>query len=58
VIKPPAGPPAAPDQVAAIVERWFSETFFNVQLDTQLFNRIRASQERLKTDLAALLGKD
>lgn len=51
---PAALPPAKQDPLDAIVDRWVAEVFFNAGLDTQIINRIRASKERLKTDLAAL----
>jgi hypothetical protein len=53
--------PAAPARGAEIdglVDRWVREVLFNVPLDTQVINRIRSSQDRLKADIAALLGKD
>jgi hypothetical protein len=57
---PPASEPLTnrSPEVEHIVERWFAEAFHNVELPTQVFNRLRASKDRLKAQIADLLRKD
>lgn len=38
---------------SVIVDRWFGETFFNLGIDVDLYNRFYAAKERLKELLAA-----
>jgi hypothetical protein len=49
-----AEPIAASPATHAIVERWWEETFCNIGLDTQLYNRFRAAADRLKILIAAV----
>ncbi len=48
---PPLAPPPPPTD--AVIEGWWQETFCNIGLDTQLYNRFRAAANRLKALLAA-----
>ncbi len=50
---PSAAIPPAPPPTDAVIEGWWQETFCNIGLDTQLYNRFRAAADRLKALVAA-----
>jgi len=49
--------PPVPSRFDAVVDRWFVETFHNIGLQTELFNRFRAAADALKREIAALTSK-
>lgn len=41
-----------------LVDAWFMETFYGLNLDTQLFNRFNTARGTLKTRLAGFTRKE
>jgi len=47
-------PEVQPSATDVLVDEWFIETFHNLGLDVQLYNRFYAAKDSLKARLAAL----
>ncbi len=53
-VVPTVEDPAPASRTDAIVDAWFADTFHNLGLDVELYNRFHAAKEALK---AALKGE-
>jgi hypothetical protein len=47
-----------PSEGDRLVDAWFVETFYGLNLDTQLFNRFNTAKGTLKTRLAGFTRKE
>jgi hypothetical protein len=47
-----------PSEGERLIDAWFVETFYGLNLDTQLFNRFNTAKGTLKTRLAGFTRKE